>query len=81
MVSRATGAATNYAVGCPAHEQDRMMRVPLGFMVLLVHPKVTIKKAVTPAGEADRFRVALPKRYDIERIVDDDINQSSENMR
>jgi hypothetical protein len=56
---------------CPAHEQDRMMRVPLGFMALLAHAKVTIEKAATSVGEADRFRVALPKRYDVERIVDD----------
>jgi len=49
-----------------------MTHVTLGFMALLLHTKVAMKKIASPPDRGDHFRVELPRRsYTVDRIVDD----------
>lgn len=52
-------------------EQDRMTHVALGFMAVLSHTKVTMKKIQSPLNRGDHFQVALPRNYSIDRIIED----------
>jgi len=55
----------------PLHEQDRILHVVLGFMALLSHRKVTMKKTESHPGRGDVIRIELPRAYTVDRIVDD----------
>jgi hypothetical protein len=52
-------------------EQDRMAHVALGFMAVLSHTKVAMKKIASPPERGDQFRVELPGSYTVDQIVDD----------
>ncbi len=52
-------------------EQDRMTHVALGFMALLLHTKVAMKKIASPPDGGNHFRVELPRNYTVDQIVED----------
>jgi len=52
-------------------EQDRMLHVALGFMAMLSHTKIAVKKIASPPDRGDQFRVELPGSYTVDQIVDD----------
>jgi len=51
-------------------EQDRMLHVALGFMAMLSHKKIAMKKIESP-DRGDQFRVELTGSYTVDQIVDD----------
>jgi len=52
-------------------EQDRMLHVALGFMAMLSHTKIAMKKIASSSDQGDHFCVELPRSYTVDQIVDD----------
>ena len=44
-----------------------MPHVALGFMALLLHTKVTMKKIASPPDRGDHFCVELPRSYTVDQ--------------
>jgi hypothetical protein len=52
-------------------EQGRMLRVALGFLALLMHDQVVIRKISSPPQASDHFTVEFPAGLGVQRVVED----------
>jgi len=52
-------------------DQNRMLHVTLGFLALLTHDRVMIRKTSSPPQSGDHFVLELPGGLSVERVVED----------